>query len=108
MSVRSVLPDIAMPPTVNVNVILPQDLVESIDRLERSRSRFIAEAVEHEIARRRRAGLLRSLEGPHPEATPVAEADLADWGVSLPMEDEGLIDLSARKPVHWLEGTGWV
>ena len=91
-----------------VTVILPQDLVESIDRLERSRSRFIAEAVEREISRRRRAGLLRSLKGPHPEAAPVAEAGLADWGVSLPMEDEGLIDLSAGKPVHWLEGTGWV
>ena len=97
-----------MSPTVRVNVILPQDLVESIDRLERNRSRFIAEAVENEVARRRRAGLLRSLEGPHPEATPVAEAGRADWGVSLPMEDEGLIDLSAAKPVHWLEGTGWV
>jgi metal-responsive CopG/Arc/MetJ family transcriptional regulator len=97
-----------MPPTVRVNVILPHDLVESIDRLERNRSRFIAEAVENEIARRRGAGLLRSLEGPNPVATPVAEAGLADWGVSLPMEDEGLIDLSAGKPVHWLEGTGWV
>ena len=28
--------------------------------------------------------------------------------VILPVEDEGLIDLSAGKPVHWLEGTGWV
>jgi hypothetical protein len=97
-----------MPPTVRVNVILPQDLVESIDRLERNRGRFIAEAVENEVARRRLAGLLRSPEGPHPEATPVAEARLADWGVNLPMEDEGLIDLSAGRPVHWLEGTGWV
>ena len=97
-----------MPPTVRVTVILSAEMVENIDRLERSRSRFIAEAVEQEIARRRQAGLLRSLEGPHPEATPVAAADLADWGVSLPMEDEGLIDLSAGKPVHWLEGTGWV
>jgi hypothetical protein len=97
-----------MPPTVRVNVILPQDLVESIDRLERNRGRFIAEAVENEVARRRLAGLLRSPEGPHPEAPPVAEEGLADWGVNLPMEDEGLIDLSAGRPVHWLEGTGWV
>ena len=97
-----------MPPTVRVTVILPAKLVESIDRLERNRSHFIAEAVEHEIARRRSAGLLRSPEGPHPQSTPVAGACLADWGLGLPMEDEGLIDLSARKPVHWLEGTGWV
>jgi hypothetical protein len=97
-----------MPPTERVTVTLPVDLVERIDRLERNRSRFVAEAVEHELAHRRRAGLLRSLKSPHPEAALVAEAGLADWGASLPEDGEGLIDLSAGTPVRWVEGTGWV
>ena len=97
-----------MAPTERVTVTLPVELVESIDRLERNRSRFIAEAVEHELVHRRRAGLLRSLKSPHTEAALVAEAGLADWGTSLPVEDEGLIDLSAGTRVRWVEGTGWV
>ena len=36
-----------------VTVTLPAELVEKIDQLERNRSRFIAEAVEHELAQRR-------------------------------------------------------
>ncbi len=40
-----------------VTVTLRAELVESIDRFERNRSRFISEAVEHELARRRREGL---------------------------------------------------
>ena len=97
-----------MPPTERVTVTLPVDLVERIDRLERNRSRFVAEAVEHELAHRRRGELLRSLRSPHTEATLVAEAGLADWGASLPEDGEGLIDLSAGTPVRWVEGTGWV
>jgi predicted transcriptional regulator len=102
------LPEIAMAPTERVTVTLPVELVERIDRLERNRSRFIAEAVEHELVQRRRDGLLRSLKRPHPEAALVAEAGLADWGASLPADDEGLLDASAGKPVRWVEGTGWV
>ena len=97
-----------MAPTERVTVTLPVELVESIDRFERNRSRFIAEAVKHELAHRRRAGLLRSLESPHPEAIGVAQAGLADWGASLPSEAERLVDVSAGKPVRWVEGTGWV
>jgi hypothetical protein len=96
-----------MAPTERVTVTLPVDLVESIDRLERNRSRFIAEAVQRELAHRRRAGLLRSLKSPHPEAAEVAEAGLADWGARLPAEDEGLVDMAAGKPVRWVEGEGW-
>ena len=53
-----------------VTVTLPQELVEEIDRCERNRSRFIAEAVAHELALRRRQGLLRSVANPHPEGRP--------------------------------------
>ena len=52
-----------------VTVTLPADLVEKIDQLERNRSRFIAEAVEHELTLRRRDALLQSVENPHPETT---------------------------------------
>ena len=50
-----------------VTVTLPTDLVEQIDRMERNRSRFIAEAVEHELVRRQREALLRSLRIPIPK-----------------------------------------
>ena len=47
--------------TGRVTITLPGDLVEGIDRLERNRSRFIAGAVQRELARRRREALLQSL-----------------------------------------------
>jgi hypothetical protein len=97
-----------MATTERVTVTLPMKLVESIDRFERNRSRFIAEAVEHELIRRRREGLLHSLKSPHPEAAELAETGLADWGANLPEGDEGLLDLNAGKPVRWVEGQGWV
>jgi len=97
-----------MATTERVTVTLPIDLVESIDRVERNRSRFIAEAVEHELKRRQREGLLRSLAHPHPEAAELADTGLAEWGASLPEEDEGLVDEAAGKAVHWVDGQGWV
>jgi hypothetical protein len=98
-----------MSTTERLTVTLPIELVEGIDRFERNRSRFIAKAVEHELVRRRREGLLRSLASPHPEAAAdLAETGLADWGASLPPDDEGLVDESAGKPVRWAPGQGWV
>lgn len=97
-----------MPTTERVTVTLPAELIVSIDRLERNRSRFIAQAVEHELARRRHEGLRRSLEHPHPEAAELADAGLDEWAASLPEGDEGLVDMSAGTPVRWVEGEGWV
>ena len=97
-----------MATTERVTVTLPVELVENIDRIERNRSRFIAEAVKHELARRRREGLLRSLKSPHLESGDLAETGLAAWGASLPVGDDGLVDVSAGKPVRWVEGQGWV
>lgn len=91
-----------------VTVSLPAELVAGIDSFERNRSRFIAEAVRHELARRRREGLLRSLRTPHPEAGDLADAGLAEWGASLPADDEGLVDASGGRAVRWIEGQGWV
>lgn len=97
-----------MATTERVTVTLPIELVQGIDRCERNRSRFITEAVEHELVRRRREGLLRSLASPHPEAAELAETGLADWGARLPAGDEGLVDEARGKPVRWVEGQGWV
>ncbi len=97
-----------MPTTERVTVTLPAELIVNIDRLERNRSRFIAQAVEHELARRRHEGLRRSLEHPHPEAAELADAGLDEWAATLPDGDEGLVDLSAGTPVRWVEGQGWI
>ena len=97
-----------MATTERVTVTLPVELVEGIDRLERNRSRFIAEAVAHELVRRRRAGLLRSMKHPHSEAAELADAGLTEWGARLPAEADGLVDMAAGRPVRWVEGQGWV
>jgi len=92
-----------------VTVTLPHDLVRDIDRREKNRSKFVVEAVRHELDRRRRAELRRSLENPHPESAELAEEGLQEWMRSLPEEDaEALVDSSAGKPVRWVPGEGWV
>ena len=93
--------------TERVTVTLSGDLVEEIGRWERNRSRFIAEAVEHELARRRRDALLQSIHSPHPETTELADAGLGDWASDIP-DDEGLVDLTGGTAVRWIEGQGWV
>ena len=93
--------------TERVTVTLSAVLVEGIDRLERNRSRFVAEAVKHELARRRRAELLSSVHNPHPETADLADAGLGNWTRDLP-NDEGLVDVAGGTAVHWVEGQGWV
>ncbi len=95
-----------MAETARVTVTLAVDLVDSIDRIERNRSRFIAEAVQHELARRRQAGLLQSLRSPHVDTVALVDTGLADWVSDLPA-DEGLVDIDAGTPVRWVEGHGW-
>jgi hypothetical protein len=97
-----------MAATERVTVTLPAELIRNIDRLEKNRSRFIAEAVEHELTRRRHEGLRRSLEHPHPEAAELAQMGLEEWGTSMPADEEGLLDMSSGRPVRWVEGEGWV
>jgi predicted transcriptional regulator len=97
-----------MATTERVTITLPKDLVRDIDKLERNRSRFIAQAVEHELLRRRREELLRSLKHPHPDAAGLADAGLGEWAAGLPDEAENLVDPDEGKPVRWIEGKGWV
>jgi hypothetical protein len=96
-----------MSTTERVTVTLSAELVERIDRLERNRSRFIAEAVEHELTRRRRDALLDSVHNPHPETADLADAGLGAWTADLP-DDEGLVDVTGGTAVLWVEGEGWV
>ena len=96
-----------MPASERVTITLPAALLEEVDRLERNRSRFIAEAVQHEVARRRRAALLASVRSPHPETTQLVDGGLADWTSELP-DDEGLLDTSGGTAVRWVEGQGWI
>lgn len=91
-----------------VTVTLPSDLIRDIDRREKNRSKFVAEAVRRELERRCRDELRRSLQNPHPESAELAEQGLAEWARDLPEEDvEALIDRGAGKPVRWIPGEGW-
>jgi Arc/MetJ-type ribon-helix-helix transcriptional regulator len=92
-----------------ITVTLPDDLIREMDRLERNRSRFVAEAVRHELEHRRRQELRRSLVAPHPESKELAEAGFDEWARALPDEDAaGLVDPSSGTAVRWVEGEGWV
>jgi len=92
-----------------VTVTLPAEVVRDIDRLEKNRSKFVLEAVRHELKRRRREDLRRSLHSPHPESEQLAEAGFADWARSLPEEDAAdLVDTKAGTPIRWVAGEGWV
>jgi hypothetical protein len=92
-----------------VTVTLPNDLVRDIDRREKNRSKFIAEAVRHELERRRRVELRRSLANPHSESVELAGQGLDEWTRGLPDEDtEALVDCSAGKAVRWVPGEGWL
>src|SRR5207247_11441739 len=91
-----------------VTVTLPNDLVRDIDRREKNRSKFVAEAVRNELDRRRRAELRRSLDNPHPESAELAGQGLEKWTRGLPQEDaEALVDSNAGKAVRWVSGEGW-
>lgn len=92
-----------------VSVTLPNDLERDIDRLEKNRSKFIAEAVRNELDRRRREELRRSLHNPHPESTELAGQGIEEWTRGLPGEDtEALVNSNAGTPVRWISGEGWV
>jgi post-segregation antitoxin (ccd killing protein) len=93
--------------TERVTITLSGELLEEIDRLERNRSRFIVEAVQHELARRRRESLLQSVSNPHAETAELVDTGLTDWTSGLP-DDEGLIDPAGGTAVRWIDGQGWV
>jgi len=94
-------------PASRITITLREDLVARIDRLERNRSRFIADAVERELHRRLRDELRRSLDAPHPESLDVAEEGLPAYGDALPSEPTDLVDPAEGVRVTWRDGAGW-
>lgn len=98
-----------MPTNERVTVTLPTEVVRDIDRLEKNRSKFVLEAVRHELQRRRREELQRSLRSPHTDTEQIAETGFDEWASSLPAEDAAdLVDVEAGTPVRWVPGEGWV
>lgn len=92
-----------------VTVWLPKEVLEDIDRRERNRSRFILTAVQHELQRRRREELRRSLRHPHPESEEIANLGMDEWAKGLPEEvGDELVDPAAGKEVRWSAEQGWV
>jgi hypothetical protein len=91
-----------------ITVTLPEELLKDIDRREKNRSRFVAEAFRRELERRRRADLQRSIENPHPESSALAGQGFEEWWRGLPEEDSGsMVNNRAGKPVRWVPGKGW-
>jgi hypothetical protein len=87
---------------------MPDEVVRNIDRRERNRSKFILQAVQHELERRQQEELRRSLRNPHPESQEMAELGLLDWAGQLAEGDEDLLDPSAGKDLRWTPGEGWI
>jgi hypothetical protein len=97
-----------MPTNERVTITLPANLVRDIDRIEKNRSKFLQEAARHELERRRRDLLARSLQNPHPETAELADTGFRDWAASLPDEDAaGLVNLQEGTEVRWVQGEGW-
>lgn len=94
-------------PFERITVTMPAELVARIDRVERNRSRFITQAVRHELKRRQRQELLRSLEEPHPDSLITAELGLENWSQGLPTGDLNLLNPSAGVPLQWSGEQGW-
>jgi hypothetical protein len=90
-----------------VTVTLDDDLVEEIASIDENRSRFIQIAVVHELERRRREELERSLSAPHAESDEVAEAGLEEW-LSAGSNDDDLVDRSQGTKIRWHPGRGWI
>jgi len=91
-----------------VTVTMPAELVSSIDHYEANRSRFIAEAVRHELRRRRRLELQRSLDTPHPDSLATAALGLQAWAEALPDTERDLLDPAAGVPLRWSPEQGWL
>ena len=79
-----------------------------MDHRSTNRSRFIQEAVRHEIVRLRREELNRSLASPHPESSEMEEVGVEEWDASLPEDDAAdLVDLDQGTEIRWIPSEGW-
>ncbi|TVR85114.1 MAG: hypothetical protein EA416_17470 [Trueperaceae bacterium] len=94
-------------PAARITITLPESLLERLDRTETNRSRFIAEAVERELERRRREAPRRSLEAPHAETSETSELGLEAYRDALDAADVPLVDRAEGVAVAWRHGFGW-
>lgn len=91
-----------------VTITLPSDILWEIDRADKNRSRFILEAVQREVARRRKEALAQSLAHPHPESQAFEAAGLDEWFRAGENDASELLDLDQGLEVRWIAGEGWV
>lgn len=91
-----------------MTVTLPSEILIEIDRSDRNRSRFILEAVQREIVRRRKEALELSLASPHPESQSFESAGLEEWFEAGQGDAAELVDLRDGTEVHWVPEHGWM
>ena len=92
--------------TERITITMPTDVLNEVDRMTNNRSRFILDAVRHELLHRRREELRLSLSNPHTEASQVADLGLNEWCAGLP-DDSNLVNPGAGRSVRWRAGEGW-
>ena len=90
-----------------VTVTLPEQVVRDIERQEHNRSKFILQAVQNELKRRRIEGLQRSLSNPHPDSENIDQAGFVEWIDKMHEGDEDLVNIKAGESVRWIPGKGW-
>jgi Arc/MetJ-type ribon-helix-helix transcriptional regulator len=90
-----------------VTVTLPEQVVRDIERQEHNRSKFILQAVQNELERRRIEGLQRSLSTPHPDSEYVDQAGIVEWIDKMHEGDEDLVNIKTGESVRWIPGKGW-
>ena len=91
-----------------VTVTLPEEILRDIDMQERNRSRFVLKAVKHELERRQREELRRSLRKSHQDSDEIADEGFADWVEGSLEGGEDLVDTKSGESVQWIPGRGWV
>jgi len=90
-----------------VTVTLPEQVVRDIERQEHNRSKFILQAVQNELERRRIEGLQRSLSTPHPDSESIDQAGIVEWIGRMHEGDEDLVNIKTGESVRWIPGRGW-
>ncbi len=90
-----------------ITITLPNGLVSQVDRETRNRSRFVQEAIEHELELRQRRRLLESVASTHQESEAVSDDGTAAWVAEAGPLDSSLLDPADGTPVRWTPESGW-
>jgi len=94
--------------STRVTITLPSEILHEIDLGDKNRSRFILEAVQREISRRRKLALELSLKHPHHESLSLETAGLREWFLNGKQDAANLLDLEGGMDVRWHPEQGWV